>query len=357
MNPPLGRLSGILLLLGAALTTAEPAQTNPYRLERLADGVYAVIRDQPPGGFADSNVLFIVNEHDVVVVDANIFPTSARQVIGEIKKITPLPVRYVINTHWHADHQYGNHAYLDAYPEVEFVQHINTRADALAKELPSIEKNVKTEYPAIVARLERALETGKTSTGAEVTADMRASFTVTLAQYKLFIADMSVTRMIPGTLTVSDSLVLHRGERTIVVRYLGKGNTSGDLVVHLPKERIVATGDLVVLPVPFAFYSNIGDWAGTLRVLKTLDTVAIMPGHGEIQRDWAYVDQLIPLLESTWSQVQRAVAGGASLEATLRAVNLDAFRGGFTGSRGTFDELFLRPAVTAAFEALSAAPR
>ncbi len=89
---------------------------------------------------------------------------------------------------------------------------------------------------------------------------------------------------------MADSLILRRGERTIVIRYLGRGNTRGDLSVWLPREGVLATGDLLVNPVPYSFGSYLGDWVATLRKLRTLPARAIVPGHGAIQRDWSYLD-------------------------------------------------------------------
>ena len=118
----------------------------------------------------------------------------------------------------------------------------------------------------------------------------------------------------------------------------------------------MATGDLVVHPVPFAFNSYLGSWSGTLRRLTQLDVATIVPGHGHVQTDWAYVNQLIPLIDSTWSQVQKAVAGGADLEATRKAVNLDAFLATFGANtpagRRAFDGFFAGPAIEAAYKEL-----
>ena len=171
---------------------------------------------------------------------------------------------------------------------------------------------------------------------------------------------MGSTPIVPGTLTVSDRLVLHRGERSIEVRFLGRGNTPGDLVVHLLAERIVATGDLVVHPIPFAFFSHLGEWPDTLRSLRALDAETILPGHGEVMRDWSYADRLVELLESTWRQVEEAVASDLDLEATRAAVDLDPFLESFGGgaSRETFRYLYLDPAVEAAWsEQTSGEPR
>jgi cyclase len=349
-------LSALFLsLLFVALPTATAAQPVPYELQQLADGVFVVVRRPPAGGFADSNTLIVINESDVVVVDANILPSSARQVVAEIRKLTPLPVGYVINTHWHSDHHYGNHVYQEAWPEVEIVQHPRTRELVIEKDIPSLVNNVEVEYPAAAERLRTALSTGFRSNGEPVTEEQRQQFSTTLATYETFLADMKETPVVPGTLTVADRLVLHRGERTIEIRFLGRGNTPGDLVVLLPKERIVATGDLVVHPIPYAFFSHLGEWPQTLRRLRELDAATVVFGHGEIQHDWSYVDRLIPLLESTWEQVHRAVAEGKDLEATLAAVDLEPHRDHFGGEarRGSFDYLFLRPAVEAAFMELT----
>jgi cyclase len=343
--------SGTLLL--AALATASGAQPSPYRVRDLAPGVHAVVRQMVPRSISDSNVLIIINDDDVVVVDANIYPASAREMIAEVRKLTSKPVRYLVNTHWHSDHHYGNQAYREAFPGIEIIQHANTRTALIERDAPALKQNMEKEYPAIVERFRTALRTGKTSQGDSVTAEMRRDFTDYQRLYEFFLEDMKNTAVIPGTLIVHDSLVLHRGERRIVIKYLGGGNTAGDLVVFLPKERVVATGDLVVSPQPFAFYSHLGEWPKTLRTLQSLDAAHILPGHGEIQTDWKYVEQLIALIETTWEQTRVAVARGLDLEATIKSVNLEQFRATFAGDDAArwrnFERLFLRPGVEAAF--------
>ena len=354
---PLALRRALILLTGLA-SFGQTVRAQPDMLEaprQLAPGVYAILQRQP-FIISDSNVLLIINDEDVIVVDANILPGSARHVIGEIRKLTPKPVRYVINTHWHSDHHYGNAAYREAYPGVEFIQHPTTRREIIARDIPALAKNLETEYPRIIGDLRKQLETGKTQAGADLTEAQRTRLTSLIAIYERFLTEMKGSAPVPGTLVVQDSLVLHRGERTIVVKYLGRGNTAGDLVVHLPKERIVATGDLVVRPIPFAFFSHLGDWPNTLRALKNLDAGTIMPGHGQLMTEWSYVDRLIPLIESTWDQVRQAVASGADLDATRKRVNLDRFRDAFSGTdernRQQFANLFQNPAVEAAFKEL-----
>lgn len=347
-----------LFALGASLLLGQAAQAQPSSLlppQQLAPGVYAILQ-RLPFLLSDSNVLIIINDDDVIVVDANIMPSSSRHIIGEIRKLTPKPVRYVINTHWHSDHHHGNAAYRDAFPGVEFIQHAATRRAIIELDIPAAKTNADSAYPAAVENLRQTLRSGKTASGAALTDAQRDRFTQLVGIYEMWIADLKVSPVIPGTLVLRDSLVLHRGDRTIVVKHLGRGNTAGDLVVHLPKEKILATGDLVVYPIPLAFQSNVREWPETLRKVASLDAVSIMPGHGPIMTDFKYLNQLIPMLESTWQQVTRAVSSGANLDSTRKLVNLDAFRDQLAGqdarNRNLFDAWFTRPAVESAFREL-----
>jgi glyoxylase-like metal-dependent hydrolase (beta-lactamase superfamily II) len=148
-------------------------------------------------------------------------------------------------------------------------------------------------------------------------------------------------------------LILKRGERTIAIRFMGRGNTRGDLSVWLPNERILATGDLLVNPVPYSFGSYLSEWAKTLGHLRALPAVAVVPGHGAIQRDWVYLDLFVEMLESTLSQAKDAVAKGLDLEATRKAVNLASFRERFAKGddlKGrAFDAFYATPAVERAW--------
>ncbi|MBL8983686.1 MAG: MBL fold metallo-hydrolase, partial [Gemmatimonadetes bacterium] len=279
-----------LACLVMALAAGAPplgAQMAGLRTERLADSVYAIVRTTRPRDPSDANTLVIINDRDVVVVDGNITPQSTREVIREIRKLTANPVRYVIITHFHSDHHTGNIEYRRAWPDVEFVAHVNTYQDILDDDVVSFRRNVSKDYPDEIARLRGMLARGTRSDGAALSAAEREQAQSTIDAMAYFIAEASSFEPIPPTLTFGDSLVLRRGTRPIVVRYLGYGNTRGDVVVHLPKEGVLATGDLVVAPVPFAFGSFPLAWTTTLERLRALPATVIMPGHGEPMRDWA----------------------------------------------------------------------
>jgi glyoxylase-like metal-dependent hydrolase (beta-lactamase superfamily II) len=174
------------------------------------------------------------------------------------------------------------------------------------------------------------------------------------------LADGQSAPAILPTLALENRITLHLGNRIIDVRHLGRGHTAGDLVVHLPKERIVIAGDLVVWPVPLVGnpQSNIGDWATTLKKLQELQPALIVPGHGPVMHDDSYVRMLVRLFSSVKQQVDAAVARGETLEQTRKSVNLDELRKEFAGDsrvkRMLFATYVTSPAVAAAFREASA---
>ena len=94
---PLRTLLLILVIFGSSL-----AVTPRLKVVQVANGVYAAIRNEPPGLTVNANCVFIINDDDVVVVDTTLTPGTARETIAELKKLTSKRVKYVINTHWHA---------------------------------------------------------------------------------------------------------------------------------------------------------------------------------------------------------------------------------------------------------------
>jgi cyclase len=207
--------------------------------------------------------------------------------------------------------------------------------------------------PSVVERYQLRLREGKRRDGSPLTADDREMLTSQLPLLGWLGQQYDGFQQVLPTLTLDSALVLHRGDRTIEIRYLGRGNTRGDVVVWLPKERVLATGDLLVNPVPYSFGSYLGEWTKVLRTIRAMPADVIIPGHGAIQRDRAYIDLVIELLESTLGQAKDAVAKGLDLEGTRKAVNLDPLRQRFTNGDKTrnqaFFDYFTTPAVERAY--------
>jgi glyoxylase-like metal-dependent hydrolase (beta-lactamase superfamily II) len=345
-------------LIGHAVSSPQdkeaPSPAHNFEVQKLAEGVYGVMRKDPPGLMADANNVFIINDDDVIVVDANGAPSITKEVLAALRKLTNKPVRYVINTHWHDDHIIGDPVYRDAFPAVEFIGHAKTR-EYLPNQGAANRKSFLTEAPKFLEYLRGLVEKNKSLTGAELTAEERVSFTNDIKLAGWVLAEGAQTQLTLPTLTVEDRLTLHRGNRAIDIRHLGRGHTAGDIVVHLPKEGILITGDLVVWPVPLVGgeQSYVGDWSATLERLRELKPSIIVPGHGPVMRDDSYLKLMANLFASVKQQTDAAVARGETLEQVRKSVKLDEFRKQFAGEslvrRILFNTYVTGPAVAAAF--------
>jgi glyoxylase-like metal-dependent hydrolase (beta-lactamase superfamily II) len=143
--------------------------------------------------------------------------------------------------------------------------------------------------------------------------------------------------------TFDSELTINLGNREVQIKHLGRGNTKGDAVVYLPKEKILIAGDLIVHPVPYLFGGYPSDFIKTLNNLKQLDFQTIVPGHGEILRGQAgkdYIDLLTGFTNAVITEVGKQINlignGQRNLEPVRQAVqkNLDvsAWRQKFAGN-------------------------
>jgi cyclase len=346
----------------AALFTAFPsfAAAQNFDVQKLADGVYAVIRKEPPGLMFDANNLFIINEQDVLVVDSNFSLASTREVLAALRKLTDKPVRYVVNTHWHDDHITGNQIYREAFPQVEFIGQESAIADIAGMGAKN-RKGLQENTPNLIKLFRGQVEKNKNLAGKDLTEEERASYLKDARLLERYFESMPALQIIPPTLTIKDHLTLHRGARTIEILHLGRGHTPADLVVYLPQEGILATGDLVVSPIPLVGSTSLpADYSQTLARLLDIKPKIIVPGHGPVMTDDSYVRQMIRLLNSINQQTIAAVKRGESLEQARKSVNLEEFRQTFAGDSQNksfiFQTYVIEPGVEAAFRQATAKP-
>src|SRR5829696_2768772 len=156
----------LFALLFAAAPLAAFGQTGGFEMVKLADGVYLARRTEPAGLTVNANSVFIVNDEDVLVVDATLTPGTAREELAALRKLTDKPVRYVVNTHWHDDHVMGNVAYRDAFPGADFVAHENTREYLPTTGLTNRRMAMSPGgYPGFIGALRRRLERNESVSG------------------------------------------------------------------------------------------------------------------------------------------------------------------------------------------------
>lgn len=266
-------LAAVLFL--ACLADAQTLQPTPdFTVKQVANGVYAAIG--VPGGKAGSNAGFIVGSNGVLVVDSFLDVPPAQALLAEIRKVTNVPVRYVVNTHYHLDHSGGNRAFVDAGATV--VAHKNVRAWERTENLKFFGATPTDEQKARVAAL-----------------------------------------ALPDVV-YSDAIDLYLGDRLVQVRYM-LGHTGGDSVVIVPDANVVFTGDLFWQQrLPNLIDASTKVWVDTLQQLATAyPNAKFVSGHGDVGTAddvRAFRDYLI-FLRQQIAQAQQEGKSGQALQDTV----------------------------------------
>jgi cyclase len=330
-------LAGLVLLssLGARSRANSPL-TDGYATVKLADGIFAFVAPDVMGAIVNGNTTLIVGDSAAMVVDAGHFPTLTRRMIADIRRITNKPVRYLVNTHWHPDHWMGNAEFRAAYPSIEIISTEATR-DAMVREGPKFIKQYRD-----TSTLFQLRALAKPPAHADTTRTGRATreyYAATLPDVTGALESWKDARIELPNLTTEHDLQLHLGQRDVRVMFLGRGNTSGDLVVYVPGDRIIATGDLLVAPIPYGFGSFFDDWIGVLHSIRDLHPAIIVPGHGAVERDTSYLSLVTDFLTAVRDSAEASVRRGSTPEQAAK-IDLSSFEGRFTHSDPQLRNLF-----------------
>lgn len=203
----------------------------------LDTGVYARLHE----GLTNSGI--IIGDDSVLVIDSLRMPSFARSLMEDVRKLTDKPVKYVIDTHSHWDHSWGN----QEFPEAAIIGHENCYSEMVDVEWNEEWKN-------------KILSSG------DAWSD-----------------EANVVTITPPEITYQDSMRIYFGGREIILKYLGKAHTSGDTFIHLPKERIVFTGDVAQDGgVPYLGDSYPDEWLDTDDRMAELPVDRFVSGHGPV---------------------------------------------------------------------------
>ncbi|MGW7492431.1 MBL fold metallo-hydrolase [Streptomyces sp. NPDC054786] len=250
---------------------------EPY-LTELAAGVHAFI--QPDGGWCLNNAGFVTDGDATLLVDTAATERRARLLRRRIAESGAPAPRMVVNTHHHGDHTYGNCVFA---PEATVIGHASCRHELLAagQQLHAVWPQV--EYGDI--------------------------------------------RLTAPEVTYTDELALHVGDIEVRLIHPGVAHTTGDTVVWLPRQRIVFAGDLVFHGgTPFVFMGSLAGSLRALQLLRTLDAVTVVPGHGPVTGPEVY-DGIERYLQFVLRLAQEGRAAGRTPLEVAREADLGPFAG------------------------------
>ena len=260
------------------------------------------------------NAAVVVNRDHVLVVDTHSKPSAAKALIRQIRdEITDLPVRYVVDSHLHGDHAMGNEAYLEVFgANVEVISSVKTREWLEKFGVPRLQESLDG-LPRQIADFRARLEASKDESE-------RAVLRAHLEGLTAYQEEMTPPRVTLPTMTFDRRLVFHRGGREIQLLFLGRAHTAGDVVVFIPSQRVIATGDLMHGLLPYMGDGFPDEWPATLRALEALEFDRVIPGHGSIQEGKSVLAQFRGYVEEITEQVARGVERGQTLDELKKTI-------------------------------------
>jgi len=320
-----------LALLALVSALAIPTQANPfeYQYQELAPGVWGAIRQGPFELPQEGNAVFVVTSEGVVLFDAGGSPAMGESIVAKVRSLTSKPITHVVLSHWHGDHMRGLQAIRAAYPNVAILAHPFARDFIISTQEKWLKRRVSM-VPNIRKGLAAALDSGHDLAGRDLIADEKAWLLRGQSIVDQLDRENNRTTYVIPNADFADRLVLHVGGREIDFLHLGNSHTAGDVVMWLPEEHVIATGDIVTTPIPLMPNPYVNDYISVLNKIKALGFKTLVPGHGDVQHDSSYVDLLATLIESVDKQMKALLAGGVSKEDALSRIDFSAVQERFT---------------------------
>jgi len=243
--PMLNRYTALnfgLLLIGLSVLVGTASAAE--KLTRIADNVYAYVdtKQSSKDNSFGANAGIIIGSEGVAVVDTLISAREAKRFIEAITAITNKPIKYVINTHYHLDHAFGNSEFVKLGALV-IAQENDTMA--MAKTAEETLKNI--------------------------------------GEFGLTPEDMQGTTAAYPVLSYGDRLTIDLGNQIVELRHARNSHTDGDTLVYLQDKKILFAGDVLFTNYhPFLAEGNIEEWCAELEDLQAMDVEMVIPGHGPL---------------------------------------------------------------------------
>lgn len=331
-----------------------PGTAYGYFAESIAPGVTVLHQNdefhvQPRG-----NVTIIEQANGFVVVDSGGSPAAADQVVAVLSGIANKPVKAIILTHWHGDHVLGVSRLLEKWPSALVIGTPSTK-DMLADSKTDrfMPGNNATANATFMKNVDDAISyLDAAAQDMKLTPEERAGFARAAIEYRQYGKEMKSARRIAPSALLETEIILKDDTHPVEIHFFGRANTSGDAIAWLPKQRIVATGDTVVAPIPFGSNTYPSEWIKVLERIRALNFSIMVPGHGRPSQDKAQVDDLILMLKQVRTQVAPFARNDTPASEVISKLDLTASETVITGKnpwlRRWFRAYWRDPIITSA---------
>lgn len=304
---------------------------------------------------AIGNVILIEQSDGFVVVDSGTSAGNGRAVVRYAKSLANKPIKAVMVTHWHNDHPQGISAIRDAFPKVRIIATRGTEAGMLGPESYDVGYRPDAKFDQASLKLLQSSQDNyrKLLDDPATPSDRKERIRKALIQFDEMKKDFVGTYIVPPTETFERELVIDDRDVPVRMMFLGRANTEGDAIAWLPRQKIVASGDIVVSPWPFGFGSYSGDWIETLGKIKALGFTTLIPGHGAPQNDVSYLDKLIAAMSDLRAQIFPLAKAGMSLDDVKKKADFSksiALFGDTPRDKANLQSLFFDPMIGSVYK-------
>lgn len=273
-----------MLMLSFVVVSLLFTQTAFAELTKLADNVYSYVgsKDASPAHSFAANAGIIIGRDGVLVVDTLISAKEGERFLADIRKVTNKPIKYVVNTHTHLDHAFGNCVFAKLGATV--ISHTADRA-----------------------MLER----------------IGAGTLKNIGNFGLKPEDMVGTEIVYPSLAFSDRMQIYLGDETVELIRVAPSHTEGSLVVYVPSKKLLFTGDVLFTDFhPFMADGDIAGWTKTIDALLTMDLEKIVPGHGPLstKKDLREMKEYLVMFDSKARELAATSQDADAIAAELKKI-------------------------------------
>lgn len=318
-------IAAFLVAPGAAVATGPATQVDiaPFVAREINPQVHLLTTPDDWYAAAIGNVILIEQSNGFVVIDSGINASNGRAVVRYAKSLANKPIKAVMITHWHGDHPQGISAIRDAFPKVRIIATRGTEEGMRGPGAYDIGYRPDPKFDRATANLAERNKANfrKLLDDPSTPADRKDRIRKALGQFDDLTRDFTGSYLVLPTETFEHELTINDRDVPVHMMFLGRANTEGDAIAWLPKQKIVASGDIVVSPYPFGFGSYSGDWIETLGKIKALGFTTLIPGHGMPMSDGSYLDKLIAAMTDLRTQIFPLAKAGMSLDDVKKKVD------------------------------------
>jgi len=256
-------------------------ETKYFTLHTLCDGVFAAIAKPGQGAWSNAGIIDLGDE--LLVFDSLSTPSAGEELRRQAESLTGKSIKYLINSHYHGDHVFGNQVFSDTTIVSTYV------TEKLCKEKNKIEdyEKEKQDMNHYLLQLKKQIDSTED-------AIIKASLINQYQEMSKVLDDLSQLQIVLPSLLFEEKLTITGSERTVELYCLGGGHSSSDTFMYLPNEKIAFMGDLATEDLHVPIY-NPEEFLTILKRVKQIDINIIVPGHGNVA-DLTLCDTLIDYL-------------------------------------------------------------